>query len=121
MSGEQREIPEFDDDSDEPIEEKEDEKPTVVVLKPGDLTADEATKEEKLQKEKEDKELIEQRKITFKTLKKRTSEKPKDGTSCEASENKKIKKNSVISKTESVKQKQSLLSFGDDEDEGDVD
>ncbi|KAK2723656.1 hypothetical protein QYM36_002113, partial [Artemia franciscana] len=45
----QREVLEIDED----FEEKEDDKPTIVVLKSGDLTQEEAEKLEKDRKEKE--------------------------------------------------------------------
>ncbi|XP_065570713.1 uncharacterized protein KIAA1143 homolog isoform X3 [Artemia franciscana] len=48
-----REVLEIDED----FEEKEDDKPTIVVLKSGDLTQEEAEKLEKDRKEKEGRQL----------------------------------------------------------------
>ena len=63
----------YSEDSDEEgVEERDDEKPQVVVLKSGDLTQEEALVAEKLQKERDERELIESGKITFKPTNKRS-------------------------------------------------
>ncbi|XP_046447181.1 uncharacterized protein KIAA1143 homolog [Daphnia pulex] len=109
-----------DSDNDEYAEEKEDEKPIVVVLRSGDLTAEEATKEEVELKEKEERELIEKGKIVFKPQKKRTqiSDEPNGS---EIANVKKVKKEDSGSSTKSesskdTAKKSSLLSFNDEDE-----
>lgn len=123
----QREIYRDDsDDDDEYAEEKEDEKPTVVVLRSGDLTAEEATKEEIELKKKEDQELIEKGKIVFKSQKKRTvptevpTSEPASEESHSNSKKTRRKETSTSTPSEDSKpsvKKPSLLSFEDEEDE----
>ena len=81
-----------------------------MVLKSGDLTAEEAKKEEERIREREDKELIASGKVVFKSTKKRiahSEEKSED-------ENKKLKKEHSTGKKVKTK---CLLSFDDDVDE----
>lgn len=108
----------MDDSEDEEATEKEDEKPTVVVLRSGDLTAEEAAKAEIEQKEREDRELIEKGKITFKSQKKRSTATEQDTDA--QSNNKKAKKENSVSKSDSSRssaKKSSLLSFDDEEED----
>jgi len=96
--------------------DQEDEKPQVVVLKPGDLTAEEADKElEKIPKEED--LPYSGGKITFKKPVGETEEKSSDlkvtSGNKEKSSNKKIE-----NKTKAVKNK-CLLSFDDEEEEED--
>ena len=93
----------------------------VVVLRSGDLTAEEATKEEVELKEKEEKELIEKGKIAFKPQKKRTNI-SNQSTDINLANAKKMKKETSDSrsKNESMKDSvkiSSLLSFNAEEDE----
>jgi hypothetical protein len=92
----------------------------VVVLRSGDLTAEEATKEEVELKEKEERELIEKGKIVFKSQKKRSqiSDEP-DGS--DIANVKKVKKEDSGSSTKSesskdTAKKSSLLSFNDEDE-----
>ncbi|XP_076112218.1 uncharacterized protein KIAA1143 homolog isoform X3 [Mytilus galloprovincialis] len=127
-------MPDFDEDDDSP--EKDDEKPMVVVLKKGDLTADEANTEQKVLDSKADDEAIADGKITFKKPEKRSSESTSDGkitfkkpekrssesTSDLNTSSAKKKKDSIKalqSNSKKVKDKK-LLSFGDEEDEDDT-
>nr|CAH0111722.1 unnamed protein product [Daphnia galeata] len=110
-----------DSENDEYVEDKEDEKPMVVVLRSGDLTAEEATKEEVELKDKEEKELIEKGKIAFKPQKKRTNI-SNQSTDINLTNGKKMKKETSDSrsKNESMKDSvkiSSLLSFNAEEDE----
>ncbi|XP_005105734.1 uncharacterized protein KIAA1143 homolog [Aplysia californica] len=110
-----RQIPNFSDDEDEEnVEEKEDEKPMVVVLKEGDLTAEEATSE--LKQIDEGPARLDE-KITFKKPVKRTKEAAQDDEEEGKTEDIKKKKPSKDSKKK--KENKSLLSFGDDEEEDD--
>ncbi|KAM9488106.1 uncharacterized protein KIAA1143 homolog [Clarias gariepinus] len=110
-----QELPKCDEDSGD--SDREDEMPQVVVLKKGDLSAEEAMQ---LKKESKDSDKDEQRpadgKILFKKPAKRSSDKFEGIT---ASSSSKKKKNEEEKKKESgVKVKNSsLLSFGDDEEE----
>lgn len=107
-----------DSEENEDVDEKDDEKPTIVVLRSGDLTAEEATKEEIELKKKEEKELIEKGKIVFKPQKKRTA--PLDqSASDDLSHNKKVKRDANSSEDDRKNpiKKSCLLSFDDDEDE----
>ncbi len=110
-----------DSEDDEYADEKDDEKPTVVVLRTGDLTAEEATKEEIELKQKEEKELIEKGKIVFKPQKKRTT--PSDPpNNNDLASSKKVKKEDLASndkgvESKNVAKKTSLLSFNDDEED----
>uniref|UniRef100_A0AAY5K462 DUF4604 domain-containing protein n=1 Tax=Esox lucius TaxID=8010 RepID=A0AAY5K462_ESOLU len=116
---ERLEMPVMDDDSGS---DREDELPQVVVLKKGDLSAEEVTRI-KGGTEKEDKPPADG-KILFKKPTKRSSEKFQGIT---ASSSKKKKQSSVTSETDEEKTEEkvklgkvknkSLLSFGDDEDE----
>ncbi|KAK4020070.1 hypothetical protein OUZ56_002066 [Daphnia magna] len=108
-------------EDDEYPEEKEDEKPIVVVLRTGDLTAEEAEKEEVELKREEEKELIEKGKITFKPQKKRTNTSNLHSDNDLSNSKKTKKEDSVPSeKKESVQssaKKSSLLSFCDEEED----
>uniref|UniRef100_A0A1B0CPZ2 DUF4604 domain-containing protein n=2 Tax=Lutzomyia longipalpis TaxID=7200 RepID=A0A1B0CPZ2_LUTLO len=91
---------EYNDDSSG--SDSEAEKPQVVVLKPGDLTADEAEKEkQKLQKEEAEKPADLTQRVIFK------SSKGKSSSSTETKDTKSSK----------VKAQASKLSFADEEDE----
>ena len=91
-------------------DDQDDEAPTVVVLKKGDLTAEEAAKErlKQVDKEEEDEEPPADGKIRFKQPKKRSAPEGEDKESSKAS--KKVQK-------KEVKVQKQLLSFGDDEEE----
>jgi len=99
-------------DEDEFPEDNNEEQPTVVVLKSGDLTAEEAKQEEERIREREDKELIESGKIIFKSAKKRNTE-PEDKPIEESKKPKKERSPGRIVKTKC------LLSFDDEVDEED--
>ncbi|XP_059178791.1 uncharacterized protein KIAA1143 homolog [Physella acuta] len=104
-------IPNFDEDDDEDVPEKEEEKPVVVVLKSGDLTAEEAELEKK-QIDEGPARLDE--KITFKKPSKRTQDTTENTDKEESSKKRKeteVKKTFTAKKTKNS----SLLSFGDDE------
>lgn len=106
-------------EDDDYLDEKEDEKPTIVVLRSGDLTAEEATKEEIELKKKEEKELIEKGKIMFKPQKKRTAQSDNSAND-DVSLSKKVKVKEDSSRNEESSQKpvkKSLLSFNNDEED----
>ncbi|VDI62367.1 Hypothetical predicted protein [Mytilus galloprovincialis] len=109
-------MPDFDEDDDSP--EKDDEKPMVVVLKKGDLTADEANTEQKVLDSKADDEAIADGKITFKKPEKRSSESTSD-LNTRSAKKKKDSIKALQSNSKKVKDKK-LLSFGDEEDEDDT-
>ncbi|XP_052060683.1 uncharacterized protein KIAA1143 homolog [Mytilus californianus] len=109
-------MPDFDEDDDSP--EKDDEKPMVVVLKKGDLTADEANNEQKALDSKADDEAIADGKITFKKPEKRSSESTSDLNTSSAKKKKDSIK-SLKSNSKKVNDKK-LLSFGDEEEEDDT-
>lgn len=89
--------------------DRDDEKPTVVVMREGDLTEQEANVEEECLKILEDEKKVEEGKISFKKPTKR--EKEKDDSK-DSEEPKKKKEKSSKNKI----QKKCLLSF-DEEDE----
>ncbi|XP_065154624.1 uncharacterized protein KIAA1143 homolog [Paramisgurnus dabryanus] len=112
-----QEMPQCDGDSGE--SDKEDEMPQVVVLKKGDLTAEEATKLKKDESaSKTDEEPPADGKVVFRKPVKRSSDKFEGIT---ATSSKKKKKSDDAEKKESksgVKVKNnSLLSFGGDDDD----
>ncbi|XP_038077896.1 uncharacterized protein KIAA1143 homolog [Patiria miniata] len=117
-----REIPKFDDDDDE-RPEADDDKPTVVVLRDGDLTQTEAEEFMKDVDKKDEETQPSDGKILFKKPVKRSSEEG-TGSDLNASSSKKKKehkdkrKGSGDRKDDRKKVKNaSLLSFGDDDDE----
>merc|ERR1712038_1159260 len=90
-------------------EERDDEKPTVVVLNEGDLTAEEAEKlNTTLQTEQDESHPVDGR-IIFKKPVKRKSEQSADNSSDSKSKPKLKKKKEISSKP-------SLLSFNDEEE-----
>ena len=91
------------------VEDRDDEKPTVVVMKDGDLNEEEAKEEEQsIQKAEEDK-MVAQGKIAFKKPTKRES-------SDKTADVDPVKKKKTEQRSKKEKQK-SLLSFADDEEE----
>ncbi|KAI4904050.1 hypothetical protein NFI96_033869 [Prochilodus magdalenae] len=115
-----QQIPTFDEDSGD--SDREDEMPQVVVLKRGDLSAEEVMQIKKDVKDsKQDEEPPADGKILFKKPVKRSSDKF-EGITASSSKKKKKSENEAMKKdTKSgVKVKNSsLLSFGGDEDEED--
>ncbi|KAK2854683.1 hypothetical protein Q7C36_006552 [Tachysurus vachellii] len=114
-----QELPQFDDDSGD--SDREDEMPQVVVLKKGDITAEEALKLKKdIHDSNKDEQPPADGKILFKKPAKRSSDKFEGIT---ASSNSKKKKKSENEEEEKKKESgvkvknSSLLSFGDDEEE----
>ncbi|KAK3085321.1 hypothetical protein FSP39_001447 [Pinctada imbricata] len=112
-----REMPAFDDDDDRP--DLEDEMPVVVVLRDGDLTAEEAEVLKKQNDVTPGEPPTE--KITFKRPEKRSAEKSselststikkkKDSDSCDKKSQKKKTSGKEVKNT-------SLLSFDDEEDD----
>nr|XP_022312172.1 uncharacterized protein KIAA1143 homolog [Crassostrea virginica]XP_022312173.1 uncharacterized protein KIAA1143 homolog [Crassostrea virginica] len=110
-----REIPSFDEDGEDARPDNDDEKPVVVQLREGDLTAEEV---EQMEKE----ELVTDGKIKFKKPVKRSGEeteltpstkKKKEGSGEKRKEEKKDKKKS----SKGVKNA-TLLSFNEDEEDG---
>nr|XP_022312356.1 uncharacterized protein KIAA1143 homolog [Crassostrea virginica] len=110
-----REIPSFDEDGEDARPDNDDEKPVVVQLREGDLTAEEV---EQMEKE----ELVTDGKIKFKKPVKRSGEeteltpstkKKKEGSGEKKKEEKKDKKKS----SKGVKNA-TLLSFNEDEEDG---
>ncbi|KAL5022383.1 hypothetical protein ScPMuIL_001538 [Solemya velum] len=106
------ELPSFDDeDEDNPL--RDDEKPVVVVLREGDLTAEEAEKYD--QDTSSDKPHAEGDKIMFRKPTKRTGENDLSSTSNKKKKDLEAKcKKSDDSKTTKNKQ---LLSFDDEEED----
>uniref|UniRef100_A0A0B6Y8J8 DUF4604 domain-containing protein n=1 Tax=Arion vulgaris TaxID=1028688 RepID=A0A0B6Y8J8_9EUPU len=113
-----RNIPNFDEDEeDDGAPEAEEEKPIVVVIKSGDLTAEEADVEQK-QIDEGPAKLDE--KITFKKPIKRskeTAEASTESTVVDKKQKRGNEKKGAKSLTKRTKNT-SLLSFGDEEDEG---
>ncbi|GAA6064944.1 uncharacterized protein KIAA1143 homolog [Tachysurus ichikawai] len=118
-----QELPQFDDDSGD--SDREDEMPQVVVLKKGDITAEEALQLKKDVQDSpsnKDEKPPADGKILFKKPAKRSSDKFEGIT---ASSNSKKKKKNENEEEEEEKKKESgvkvknrsLLSFGDDEEE----
>ncbi|KAG9276374.1 hypothetical protein AMEX_G8686 [Astyanax mexicanus] len=112
-----QQMPTFDDDSGD--SDKEDEMPQVVVLKKGDLSADEVLQIKKDKDSKKDDQPPPDGKIIFKKPEKRSSDKFEGIT---ASSSKKKKKSEDGEKEKESKsgvkvKNSSLLSFGDDEEE----
>ncbi|XP_018567639.1 uncharacterized protein KIAA1143 homolog [Anoplophora glabripennis] len=97
--------------ADEDLQDTEEEQPTVVVLKSGDLTAEEAAQEaEKLRKETEEAPADLSSRIVFKAPgKSKSLEKPEEKSS-------KRKKDSKDKDSKKLKNKK-LLSFDEEEDE----
>ena len=89
--------------------DRDDEKPTVVVMREGDLTEHEASEEEAGLKLIEDAKKVVEGKISFKKPNKRE----KEDESKDSDEPKKKKEKS----SKNVKQKKSLLSFDDEEED----
>ncbi|XP_076470096.1 uncharacterized protein KIAA1143 homolog [Babylonia areolata] len=113
---------EYDDDEDEDRSDTEEEKPVVVVLKPGDLTAEEASEADQLQKKVEEEAAIRDGKITFKKPVKKTegtpSEEPAPDSAPKPAKDKgKSKDKDKKKKDKEQKKAHSLLSFGDEEEE----
>ncbi|XP_061074503.1 uncharacterized protein KIAA1143 homolog [Conger conger] len=116
------ELPKFDGDSDD--SDREDEKPQVVVLKKGHLTAEEV---QKIKDENKDSKSEEKPpadgKIIFKKPEKRSSEKFQGITASSSKKRKQQEeKESHKEKEENEGKKvknSSLLSFGDDEEDED--
>ncbi|KAI5606610.1 hypothetical protein C0J50_2109, partial [Silurus asotus] len=109
-----QELPQCDGDSGD--SDQEDEMPQVVVLKKGDLTAEEALQLKKgVNDSNKDEQPPADGKILFKKPAKRSSDKFEGIT---ASSNSKKKKENEDKKESGVKVKNSsLLSFGDEEEE----
>jgi len=107
-----RQMPDFNDDGEDEgdIDENDEEKPQVVVLKKGDLTAEEVQTE--IKEEDEGPANLE-KKITFKRPIKRAKEEvTEEAKEVDVSEDKK-KKKSKKAKSKPT----SLLSFNDEEEE----
>ncbi|KAI5638837.1 hypothetical protein NE865_08539 [Phthorimaea operculella] len=91
------------------VDDEDSEQPQVVVLKPGDLTAEEAEEEKKrLEKEEEEAKADLSQRVIFKA-------KPK--TTEPETNKRKIKDDK--SKTSKEKRTKQLLSFGDDDEDDD--
>ena len=88
--------------------DRDDEKPTVVVMRKGDLTEEEASVEEAGLKLIEDAKKVAEGKISFKKPTKREKDDSKD-----SEEPKKKKEKS----SKNVKQKKCLLSFDEEEED----
>ncbi|XP_064640435.1 uncharacterized protein KIAA1143 homolog [Lineus longissimus] len=126
-----REIqPPGDDDSDEDRPDAEDEKPQIVVLKKGDMTAEEVEKMEKEEEKEgnsfeidvgleEPNDAPKDGKITFKKPTKRSSDESSDLVT--SSFKKKKEEKTKEQNTSKATKNSSLLSFGDDEEEEDSD
>ncbi|XP_036443663.1 uncharacterized protein KIAA1143 homolog [Colossoma macropomum] len=113
-------MPTCDEDSGD--SDREDEMPQVVVLKKGDLSAEEVMQIKKESKDsKKDEEPPADGKIIFKKPVKRSSDKFEGITASSSKKKKKSESEEMKKDTKSgVKVKNnSLLSFGDDEDEED--
>ncbi|XP_021341392.1 uncharacterized protein KIAA1143 homolog [Mizuhopecten yessoensis] len=109
-------MPDFDDDDDCP--EADDEKPVVVVTRPGDLTAEQAEVVENIQSKEEAEKAIREGKITFKQPEKRSST-DTDSSDLNPTASKKKKKDSdakKISGSKKVKNSK-LLSFAEDDED----
>ncbi|XP_012692935.2 uncharacterized protein KIAA1143 homolog [Clupea harengus] len=114
-----QDMPEVDDDSGG--SDREDELPQIVVLKKGDLSADEV---QHMKKDTKDEEPPSDGKIVFKKPAKRSSSDKFQGISASSSKKKKKhddeEEGKGESKSETKVKNKSLLSFvGDDEDEDD--
>ncbi|XP_026769635.3 uncharacterized protein KIAA1143 homolog [Pangasianodon hypophthalmus] len=114
-----QELPRCEEDSGD--SDREDEMPQVVVLKKGDLTAQEAMQLKKGMKDsKKDEQPPADGKILFKKPAKRSSDKFEGITASSKSKKKKSENEEEKKKESGVKVKNSsLLSFGDDEEEED--
>ncbi|XP_016374905.1 uncharacterized protein KIAA1143 homolog [Sinocyclocheilus rhinocerous] len=113
-----QQMPQFDDDSAD--SDREDEMPQVVVLKKGDLSAEDVMK---IKKDTEDSNKDEQPppdgKIVFKKPVKRSSDKF-EGITASSSKKKRSEDGETKESKAGVKVKNnSLLSFGDDDEEED--
>ncbi|KAK6190168.1 hypothetical protein SNE40_002094 [Patella caerulea] len=113
-----RELPDFNDEDEESTGNKDDEKPTVVVLKNGDLTSEEA-EQLQLQIDKEEPAHTIGDKIVFKQPKKRQAEEEGEDISGEqVKKSGKTKGNKNKQKSKEKKQKKnSLLSFDEEEED----
>ncbi|KAG7336204.1 hypothetical protein KOW79_000897 [Hemibagrus wyckioides] len=111
-----QELPQCDEDSGD--SDREDEMPQVVVLKKGDLTAEEAMLLKKdIKGSDKDEQPPADGKILFKKPAKRSSDKF-EGITASSNSKKKKSENEEKKKESGVKVKnRSLLSFGDDEEE----
>lgn len=109
---------------DEDLLDTEEEQPTVVVLKSGDLTAEEAAEiSNKLKKDEEEAPADLSKPIVFKS---RAKDKPSSAEESSGSKTSTTKRSSTSSKDEAKKSKKSkgskaLLSFNDEEEEEDAD
>lgn len=92
---------------DDEQDEQDDEKPTVVVLKEGDLTSEEVDRITK-KLDEEESEPADGKIIFKKPVKRKTDSAPDNSTD---------KKEAKIKKKKDKKPKQNLLSFNDDEEE----
>ncbi|XP_066289801.1 uncharacterized protein KIAA1143 homolog isoform X2 [Branchiostoma lanceolatum] len=99
-------------------DDREDEKPTVVVLGTGDLTQEEADRWGEEKEKKDEETAIAEGKITFKKPVKRSAEEKSNLDASTSTKKRKDDKSDKKSKMKKVKNS-SLLSFGDDEEEED--
>ncbi|KAG7469871.1 hypothetical protein MATL_G00133480 [Megalops atlanticus] len=119
-----QELPKLDDDSGD--SDREDEKPQVVVLKKGDLTAEEVQKiKGDIKGSKAEEEPPADGKIMFRKPTKRSSEKFQGITASSSKKKKKEEEDKLDRGKEENPGKKvknsSLLSFGDDDEEEDED
>lgn len=107
-----REIPNFEDDGDEDRPDNDDEKPMIVQLREGDLTAEEVEELEKSQEPASD------GKIKFKKPVKRSGEETELNTSTKKKKEEKEKKDRKEKKKSGKAVKNStLLSFNEEEED----
>ncbi|KAK6184199.1 hypothetical protein SNE40_006713 [Patella caerulea] len=112
-----RELPDFNDEDEESTGNKDDEKPTVVVLKNGDLTSEEA-EQLQLQIDKEEPAHNIGDKIVFKQPKKRQAEEEGDDSGEQVKKSGKTKGSKNKQKSKEKKQKKNnLLSFDEEEED----
>ncbi|XP_076136399.1 uncharacterized protein KIAA1143 homolog [Alosa pseudoharengus] len=117
-----QEMPQLDDDSGD--SDREDELPQIVVLKKGDLSADEVQHMKKEKGSTKDDEPPSDGKIVFKKPAKRSSSDKFQGISASSSKKKKKhddedEEDKSESKSGAKVKNKSLLSFGGDEEEDD--
>ncbi|KAG5271275.1 hypothetical protein AALO_G00177930 [Alosa alosa] len=118
-----QEMPQLDDDSGD--SDREDELPQIVVLKKGDLSADEVQHMKKEKGSTKDDEPPSDGKIVFKKPAKRSSSDKFQGISASSSKKKKKKhddedeEDKSESKSGAKVKNKSLLSFGGDEEDDD--
>ncbi|XP_060081970.1 uncharacterized protein KIAA1143 homolog [Ylistrum balloti] len=109
-------VPDFDDDDDD-RPEADDEKPIVVVTRPGDLTAEQAEIAEIKYNQEEEEKAIRDGKITFKRPEKRST-KESDLSDLNPTTSKKKKDSDKKKSSGAKKVKNSkLLSFGEDDED----